>query len=58
LLAKISAFFKFLELIGASAVHWIGDIRPGEDSLLVSVLSEHREQRFKCCILIVDSIKN
>ncbi|MGC8547212.1 MAG: molybdenum cofactor biosynthesis protein MoaE [Thermoplasmata archaeon] len=46
------------KIIDASAIHRIGDIRPGEESLFVSVLSEHREEGFRCCMFIVDSIKN
>ncbi len=42
----------------AYAVHRIGDLKPGEVSLFVVVQSEHRDEGFKACIYIVDSIKS
>ncbi len=45
------------KIIDANAVHRIGNIKPGEVSLLVTVFSEHREEGFRSCIYIVDNIK-
>lgn len=48
---------NIFKIIDAVAIHRIGDIYPGETSLYVKVISEHREEGFEACKFIVDSIK-
>lgn len=44
-------------LIDAIAIHRIGEVRPGEPSVLVAAWSEHRDEAFKACRQIIDEIK-
>lgn len=45
-------------IIDYSIIHRIGDIDLMEDSVIVSVSSEHREQAFSACKFIIDRIKS
>lgn len=45
-------------IIDYSIIHRIGDIDLTEDSVIVSVSSEHREEAFSACKFIIDRIKN
>lgn len=44
-------------IIDYSIIHRIGDIDLTEDSVIVSVSSEHREEAFSACKFIIDRIK-
>lgn len=48
---------NIFNIIDVVAIHRIGNISPGETSLIVKVISEHREEGFKACMFIVDNIK-
>ncbi|MGC8515065.1 MAG: molybdenum cofactor biosynthesis protein MoaE [Thermoplasmata archaeon] len=49
---------KRYSLIDAVAIHRIGQIMPGEPSVLVAAWAEHRDDAFRACREIIDQIKS
>ena len=45
------------DLIGASVVHRIGELRPTDAIVLVAVASAHRDAAFQACAFIMDFLK-
>lgn len=39
------------------AVHRLGDLRIGDDALIVAVAAAHRREAFACCAAVVDAVK-
>ncbi len=48
---------KRFALLGASAVHRIGELVPGDLAVWVGVSSVHRSEAFQACQYIIDEIK-
>ncbi len=44
-------------ILDAAVIHRIGNVKLGEDSVVVSVCSRHRAESFEACRFIIDSIK-
>lgn len=40
-----------------NVTHRIGDVKPGEESVVVDVFTSHRKDGFSCCSYIMDRIK-
>ena len=45
------------ELIGVTIIHRIGQLRPGEQIVLVGVSSAHRHSAFAACEFLMDFLK-
>ncbi len=44
-------------LLGVTVIHRIGALRPGEDIVLVLVVSAHRKDAFEACDFLMDYLK-
>jgi molybdopterin synthase catalytic subunit len=44
-------------LLGATVVHRVGALRPGERIVLVAVAAEHRHAAFEACQFVMDYLK-
>ena len=45
------------QILNATVIHRIGDLRPGEQIVLVAVASSHRGDAFAACEFIMDYLK-
>jgi molybdopterin synthase catalytic subunit len=45
------------DIIDCAVVHRVGDLKPGDQIVLVSVLSAHRRDAFSACEFIMDYLK-
>ncbi len=57
MLEIVRAAVKKYGLVDAGAVHRIGDLLPGEPSVVVFAFSMHRKEAFRACEDIIDQIK-
>ena len=45
------------QILNATVIHGVGDLRPGEQIVLVAVASSHRGDAFAACEFIMDYLK-
>ena len=45
------------QILNATVIHRVGDLRPGEQIVLVAVASSHRGDAFAACEFIMDYLK-
>jgi len=45
------------QILNATVIHRVGDLRPGEQIVLVAVASSHRGDAFAACEFIIDYLK-
>ena len=55
--AMIDEASKRFDIFGARVIHRIGELRPGDQIVMVAVTSAHRHESFQACEFLMDYLK-